>query len=560
VTVNVGTQTANGGSAITNYRVTAYPGGFFNNLAGEVGGSIVVSGLSSSTAYTFKVVATNAIGDSIPSIASATISTLSPTRPNVPTMGVATVIDSRTASISFTAPVDDGGSSITSFTVTSYPNRRSGTGSASPIQVTGLTLNSSETFTVTATNSVGSSDSSTASNAVTPKEVYAVNFDSQGGSSISSGNFVSGESVTAPASSPTKSGHTFNGWFAASSGGTQLTFPYSPGVTNNITLYAQWTLVSTTPEPVVLGPLPSTFVMVTHPKISASGTSLFCSSGIYTFKRKDGEEEASKISAQTINLLSNGLRVESMKTLYPSATFTSQASYIGTTLSCEVEIKQEEVVKTFASLDLAVTEKLEKLRVSTKLASNTNYYLERDAAYAKRDEGDSKLWKEMLAKAVAKRESSKVEADVDFIKNLEKAGISILIAPKETIIKPEPTPSTPAVSNIQPAAMKLIGRIYFASGTYFLDDEAKKTVKALATAIFLKAPTTVLSYGFTDSKGGTDNTLLSQNRAKAVAKLLRSLLPGQKIVTGWYASSKPVSTGTSKAALAKNRRVEIYIK
>ena len=32
------------------------------------------------------------------------------------------------------------------------------------------------------------------------------------------------------------------------------------------------------------------------------------------------------------------------------------------------------------------------------------------------------------------------------------------------------------------------------------------------------------------------------------------------IATGWYASSKPVASGNSKAALAKNRRVEIYIK
>jgi outer membrane protein OmpA-like peptidoglycan-associated protein len=108
--------------------------------------------------------------------------------------------------------------------------------------------------------------------------------------------------------------------------------------------------------------------------------------------------------------------------------------------------------------------------------------------------------------------------------------------------------------------MKKVGTIYFASGTYFLNDESKKTIKALAGAIFLKSPATVLSYGFTDSKGGTNNTLLSQNRAKAVAKLLRSLLPGQKIATGWYASSKPAATGNSKAALAKNRRVEIYIK
>ena len=129
---------------------------------------------------------------------------------------------------------------------------------------------------------------------------------------------------------------------------------------------------------------------------------------------------------------------------------------------------------------------------------------------------------------------------------------------------PTPTPTKSsealAVENVQPAAMKKVGSIYFASGAYFLNDESKKTIKALASSIFLKSPEVVLSFGHTDVKGGTNNTLLSQNRAKAVAKLLRSLLPGQKIFTGWYASSKPVATGTSKSALAKNRRVEIYVK
>jgi outer membrane protein OmpA-like peptidoglycan-associated protein len=51
---------------------------------------------------------------------------------------------------------------------------------------------------------------------------------------------------------------------------------------------------------------------------------------------------------------------------------------------------------------------------------------------------------------------------------------------------------------------------------------------------------------------------LSQNRAKAVAKYLRPLLTVKKISIGWYASKKPVATGNSAAALAQNRRVEIY--
>jgi len=565
-------------------------------------------------------------------------------KPGSPTIGTPSITDSTTVSVPFSAPASDGGSAITGYRVTSYPRGRTGTSASSPISISGLTTGSPETFTVVAITAFGTSESSTASTAITPRDrftanfnsqggstvssasyytnesvtapssptlsgnsfngwfesttagsavnfpysnsvpgsftlyaqwsalpTYAVEFNSSGGSTISSGSFISGGTVAAPASSPVKNGHTFNGWFAASSGGSAVTFPYTPGVTNNITLYTQWTLVpvvSTTPAPVVLGPPPSTFVVVANPKISRSGASLVCTSGTYKFKKQGGPEEASKISSQQVSLLSNGALVDSEKTLGAQASFDLKSSYKGTTMSCEVGIQQEEVVKTYSSLDKEGISAFEAAMTSAIYGSNTTYYSERDIAYMKRDAGDTKLWKEMLDKAQVKREFTKVQAGLDYLANLEKAGISILVAADKAAPTPVPTPTPsptkspePVVTaNVQPAAMKKVGSIYFASGTYFLNEEAKKTIKALATSIFMKSPATVLSYGFTDSKGGTDNTVLSQNRAKAVAKMLRSLLPGQKIATGWYASSKPVATGNSKAALAKNRRVEIYIK
>jgi outer membrane protein OmpA-like peptidoglycan-associated protein len=325
---------------------------------------------------------------------------------------------------------------------------------------------------------------------------------------------------------------------------------------------------STQAAPVVLGPPPSTFVVVANPKISRSGTTLVCTSGTYKFKKQGGPEEASKISSQQISLLSNGAVVDSEKTLESKSAFDIKSSYKSTTMSCEVGIQQEEVVKTYSSLDKESISVFEAAMTAAIYGANTTYYSERDYAYMKRDAGDTKLWKEMLDKALVKREGTKVQAGVDYLANLEKAGISLVIAADKAVPTPAPTPTpapekSPEVSktgNVQPIAMKKVGSIYFASGTYFLNDESKKTIKALATSIFLKSPTVVLSYGHTDIKGGTNNTVLSQNRAKAVAKLLRSLLPGQKIATGWYASTKPVVTGTSKADLAKNRRVEIYIK
>ena len=75
------------------------------------------------------------------------------------------------ATVGFTAPTSLGGSAITGYTATSNPGNNTATCSSSPCTVTGLTNGTSYTFTVHATNALGSSAESAASNSVTPAAV-----------------------------------------------------------------------------------------------------------------------------------------------------------------------------------------------------------------------------------------------------------------------------------------------------------------------------------------------------------------------------------------------------
>ncbi|WP_347690807.1 beta strand repeat-containing protein, partial [Shewanella vesiculosa] len=141
---------------------------------------------------------------------------VSPVAPDAPTIGTATAGNTQ-VSITFAAPADNGGSAITSYTVTSSPGALTGTGAGSPISVTGLTNGVAYTFSVTATNGVGTGSSSAASNSVTPKAAQTITFADPGAQ-----NFGTAPTLSATATSgltPTFSSSTA-GVCTITSGGT----------------------------------------------------------------------------------------------------------------------------------------------------------------------------------------------------------------------------------------------------------------------------------------------------------------------------------------------------
>ncbi len=101
------------------------------------------------------------------------------TIPDAPTIGTAIKDGIAQVTVSFTAPSSDGGSAITSYVATSSPGAITGTLSQSgsgSITVTGLTIGTAYTFTVTATNDIGTSLASAASNSITPRQAQVGDF------------------------------------------------------------------------------------------------------------------------------------------------------------------------------------------------------------------------------------------------------------------------------------------------------------------------------------------------------------------------------------------------
>ncbi len=70
-----------------------------------------------------------------------------------------------------------------------------------------------------------------------------ITYDSQNGSNITDGDATTNVcgAIDALPTPPTRTGHTFNGWFTAASGGSEITAGAAHGQNADFTLYAQWT-------------------------------------------------------------------------------------------------------------------------------------------------------------------------------------------------------------------------------------------------------------------------------------------------------------------------------
>ena len=78
--------------------------------------------------------------------------------------------------------------------------------------------------------------------AIWKANTYTVYFNAGGGYVSPTSKTVTYALTYGTLPTPTKQGHTFNGWFTSASGGTRITSGSTVSITSDITLYAQWSV------------------------------------------------------------------------------------------------------------------------------------------------------------------------------------------------------------------------------------------------------------------------------------------------------------------------------
>ncbi len=321
----------NTGGIIASWSISSppsLPGGLtFSTSNGQFSGtpnsafpstSFVITATNSAGSDTATI--TIVVNASVPAPSPAP-STPSPTVPDSPTNVSATLVGLSSASISFAAPANNGGSSITSYLATSSPGGLTGSISqfgSGTILINGLASATSYSFTVVAINSIGASTPSSSSNTITTATstttglvpafssvtplvdgfiVNVTNFNSE---------FVWSLQVAAPARA-----------VISNSGVIIVSGLSGQGITATITVTTSragyTTEVGTITGATASAPPPPNFLLSkSPPSIAAAGNIYVCTPGEYEFLRENRFSEPARLNSLEFKLFVENLLIASV--------------------------------------------------------------------------------------------------------------------------------------------------------------------------------------------------------------------------------------------------------
>ena len=422
-------------------------------------------------------------------------------------------------------------------------------------------------------------------------KTLTVSYNSQGGSVISDGSTVTAGSISSNPGTPSQAGYSFAGWFANSTGGSALSFPYVHGRTANFSLYAQWNWVArATSTEIQIDPsaLTDTGAVTQGAAIRIGGratddittNAVPDSAGKYSFSYVDTDNVSHAITSCQNLATTNGLAfcsstvpsgftpikfyatfISNDETLYlGSENNSGSLTSIGTSSGGGgggggggAPIYIPPVTPLLPGINWTPSDIREGEAINSDQL-NATFSVPGIARYS--------------VENGFKPKSGTLEIKVTFTPSdttnylVSETIRTITVTPSQiqgeipTVSVNEPEPNA---ENIALESLKMLNKIYFHTNEYFLDAYDRKILKTIAQEATEKNISSLLIYGHTDAMKGVDNQWLSKSRADAVASYLRRYNLEVSVTTAWFGPSKPVTLLRDRKSLKLNRRVEIFV-
>ncbi len=125
----------------------------------------------------------------------------------------------------------------------------------------------------------------------------------------------------------------------------------------------------------------------------------------------------------------------------------------------------------------------------------------------------------------------------------------------ESVVRQATFTATPAA----PAVPEVALVVNFDTARFNIDAEDRRLIRAFAADVMRFGYTRIDISGHTDSRGGIDNNVLSNNRARAARDYLLTLVPSLRVTIGGFADSINVASNATTSGLAANRRAEFRV-